>query len=380
MKLSNLRLLETQQTELSVTELIEVLPRDCAIALRLFKASKDRLYRGLGGTRANRKIITRADRKPKDSNAYSHELYNRLLSVFGGHSSWRSSSVFVTTNVNVAIEYGDPYVVIPIGDFEMLTSNVINDPYELLDVNNGGGRGLMKVVNRLKDPSIASTIESLILGSSIIEDIKRVHVAIADELKTNFIADYPAAAKYFDDTFIGVRFDKLLSTAAVRDKIISMVTSLCTLIAQGDGNRPRDYNACEILSTILIAEMDSNDTLLRKIFAPMKTDTSNKDAWESLCGEISVLYGHRGHTLIEPMEAFNGLVTSKAQVAELYEHILETVFQHAYQYYSSASQLTTMPKQRTSGAEIMVRCKEYYVVDLDTFSVVTRALKKSGIL
>lgn len=380
MKLSNLRLLETQQTELSVTELIEVLPRDCAIALRLFKASKDRLYRGLEGNHTNRKIITRTDRKPKDSNAYSHELYNRLLSVFGGHSSWRSSSVFTTTNVHVASEYGSPYVVIPIGDFEMLTSNVIDDPYDLLDVNNGGGRGLMKVVNRLKDPSIASTIESLILGSSIIEDIKRVHVAIANELKTNFIADYPAAAKYFDDTFIGVQFDKLLSTAAVRDKIISMVTSLCTLIAQGDGNRPLEYNAYEILSTILIAEMDSNDTLLRKIFAPMKTDTSNKDAWESLCGEISVLYGHRGHTLIEPMEAFNGLVTSEAQVVELYERILETVFQHAYQYYSSAAQLTTMPKQRTSGAEIMVRCEEYYVIDLNTFTDVTRALKKSGIL
>ena len=159
--------------------------------------------------------------------------------------------MFTTTTVHVASEYGSPYVVIPIGDFEMLTSNVIDDPYDLLDVNYGGGRGLMKVVNRLKDPSITSTIESLILGSSIIEDIKRVHVAIADELKTNFIADYPAAAKYFDDTFIGVRFDKLLSTAAVRDKIVSMVTSLCTLIAQGDGNRSLDYNAYEILSISL---------------------------------------------------------------------------------------------------------------------------------
>ena len=378
MKLSNLRLLETQQTELSAAELIEALPRDCAIALRLFKASKDRLYRGLVGYHTNRKMITRTDRKPRDSNTYSHELYNRLLSIFGGHSSWRSSSVFVTTNVHVASEYGSPYVVIPIGDFEMLTSNVIDDPYDLLDVNNGGSRGLMKVVNRLKDPSIMETIESLILGSNIVEDIKRVHMVIANELKTNFIADYPAAAKYFDDTFIGVQFDKLLSTAAVRDKIISMVTSLCTLLAQGD--RSQEYNAYEVLSTILYGEMDPNDTLLQKIFAPMKTDTSNKDAWESLCGEISVLYGHRSHTLIEPMEAFNGLVTSKAQVVELYERILETVFQRAYQYYSSAAQLTTMPKQRTSGAEIMVRCKEYYVVDLDTFSVVTRALKKSGIL
>lgn len=78
--------------------------------------------------------------------------------------------MFTTTNVHVASEYGMPYVVIPIGDFEMLTSNVIDDPYDLLDVNNGGARGLMKVVNRLKDPSITSTIESLILGSSIIED------------------------------------------------------------------------------------------------------------------------------------------------------------------------------------------------------------------
>lgn len=69
---------------------------------------------------------TRVDRRPKDSILALHTKLDNLLSEEFG-VKYRSTSVFTTSNRQVAFEYGYPTFVLPLDDFKFCWSPVSDD-------------------------------------------------------------------------------------------------------------------------------------------------------------------------------------------------------------------------------------------------------------
>lgn len=60
---------------------------------------------------------TRTNREPKDSGKQEHEAFNALIRLGGGKAN-RSNAVFASSDQYVAEEYGQVFVVIPVGDYD----------------------------------------------------------------------------------------------------------------------------------------------------------------------------------------------------------------------------------------------------------------------
>ena len=364
MKIMNLKLLESDD-ELSIEELATRISKECTVALDLFKRSKRMFYRGTMPKTA--RIQVRQDRKPRDSNQYAHELYNRIMSKFGGHESWRSSSVFVTTNQATAIGYGVPHVMIPIGDFEMLYSQQLHDPYDMLDAGNAGGRGLWKLISALDTP-LESEINNMVLGSTIVDDIKRICVEAISAVKSDLLSDYPDCSEFLTEKFVADRFDTVTATSDVKRRLLLQLLQICTDAAQ-DANEYRDF--ADFLSSTGSAN-HAIVQVLEKIFEPVKSNKKLDEFYKTLYDEIERQLCTSG--LCYRVYTSAKLTTSLSVVTTLYEQIMTNVLQAVYQYVPKASQLPSIPK--LGAAEIMIRCKEYYILGQGTFLAVKRAIEK----
>ena len=101
-----------------------------------YKDKKDILYRGEHTTFTNFDVETvRKDRRPKDSSKNLHNLYNMMLSSFDDDPGWRNNSLFVTRDQSEAEEYGDGVIVIPIGEYKMLSSKMVKDMYNSFEMS-----------------------------------------------------------------------------------------------------------------------------------------------------------------------------------------------------------------------------------------------------
>ena len=56
------------------------------------------------------------NRKPVDTSRSHHQMYNAMIAAVGGKAN-RSNSIFGTRDFEVALSYGTPYVIIPLGKF-----------------------------------------------------------------------------------------------------------------------------------------------------------------------------------------------------------------------------------------------------------------------
>ena len=108
-----------------------ILHSKCNIFLN--ESNGQKLYRGIRNPNhlyAIKKV--RIDRKPVDNSKDVHRYFDKVLYEMFGWKA-RSQSLFCTGNILQTGDYGEPYVVVPIGRYNYLHSNVIQDLYlELL--------------------------------------------------------------------------------------------------------------------------------------------------------------------------------------------------------------------------------------------------------
>ena len=68
----------------------------------------------------------RKDRQPKDTSKAVHGVFDEYFEKHFG-LKMRSESIFTTSDISTASEYGQPYMVIPIGDYSYCWSPKVED-------------------------------------------------------------------------------------------------------------------------------------------------------------------------------------------------------------------------------------------------------------
>lgn len=108
--------------------------KNCQPWLRESKAPRRELFRGGNfappGGGAGRIIPTPTKRRPKDSSPDQHHFFQTVLSMAGAVAH-RENSTFTTRVRSIAQDYGDIFVVFPIGNFDYTYVRGFSDMYEM---------------------------------------------------------------------------------------------------------------------------------------------------------------------------------------------------------------------------------------------------------
>ena len=118
---------------LSSLEIAEVVRKDC----KKFLQYKIELFRGTEDTNDQFLYVEPHEfRNPLNS---SHELTEVLNDIYEdiGSNVTRNNSVFTTTNIYEANSYGNLYLVFPIGDFDVLWNENIEDSFVEFEMGDG---------------------------------------------------------------------------------------------------------------------------------------------------------------------------------------------------------------------------------------------------
>ena len=186
MKLRTLKLFETEDKRKSKyhDEIVNLLREKCMTFINNNHANLSEgyfVYRGLtddqiaqitktkGFNRYYGIMQTRKDRKPKDNSIFMHMISNETLKKYG-NIEWRTQSVFGTTSIYMAEDYGSAYVIFPIGDYDILYSEKIKDT---IDIND-----FKKCVNFLDrhDPGLLNGISEL---STFVRELTKIFKDVA---------------------------------------------------------------------------------------------------------------------------------------------------------------------------------------------------------
>lgn len=125
---------EDNLTGIHTNDLKKIIQRDCA---KYLKEIKDKvLYRGMylindknGNTPSVAKIITRINRRPKNSSSSFHEGFNGAFDELHYVENIRSRATFCTGNQSDAGWYGPTYAIFPIGDYTYWWSPKVIDSF-----------------------------------------------------------------------------------------------------------------------------------------------------------------------------------------------------------------------------------------------------------
>jgi len=118
-------LLESNQFD-TPDEVISFIQNNCQPYLKENPNNKNILYRGTNSSEQCYIKSIRTDRNPSGSNKSIHDIFDDAFKK-AGFVATRSNSLFVTPSVYQASEYGNVYVVFPIGDFNYTYSNEVVD-------------------------------------------------------------------------------------------------------------------------------------------------------------------------------------------------------------------------------------------------------------
>lgn len=136
MLLRNLILREGHDIGAEMGRLRREIQEKCQPYLQAVQSGSHRvMYRGMknvGNFYLYRTMQVRKDRQPTDSSQELHQLLDMAIESELGFKA-RSESLFVTNNHHVIADYGDPYVIFPIGDFKFAWSPYISDAYSELN-------------------------------------------------------------------------------------------------------------------------------------------------------------------------------------------------------------------------------------------------------
>lgn len=88
------------------------------------------IYRGMNLSIKTQSILlqrnVRMDRRPRDTRKDVHEIFDRYFKDRFG-INYRTQSMFVSGNNHIVADYGHPYIVFPIGDYDYCWSIISDD-------------------------------------------------------------------------------------------------------------------------------------------------------------------------------------------------------------------------------------------------------------
>ena len=144
----------------------------------------DFLYRGMKSKSPMLLKYTHPNRRPKDMPDGVHDQLDKWMLKKFGHR-YRSNATFCTTDrTGTAESYGDPYIIVPVGPFDFITSEYVTDAYE--DLYETPGKRLVGKLN--KNVKITLVVNIMKLLCAGISD-KKIQ-AIIDEFYTSDLFDY----------------------------------------------------------------------------------------------------------------------------------------------------------------------------------------------
>lgn len=137
MLLHNLILQERTVEAIEIDMLRQQIRKQCQPYLRAVKGNFGHraMYRGMEGVsnfRLYRTLPLRSNRNPVSSSIQLHDILDSTIETLAGFKA-RSNSLFVTGNILNAQEYGETFLIFPIGDFKFVWSPLIADAYSSLD-------------------------------------------------------------------------------------------------------------------------------------------------------------------------------------------------------------------------------------------------------
>lgn len=94
------------------------------------------IFRGFANQASGMRLhgTVRSDRNPKDTDIALHELFNNWTKEkFGIYT--RSECLFAIGDESEAVEFGSVYAIIPVGNYEVIYSPLLKDPYDQLFSN-----------------------------------------------------------------------------------------------------------------------------------------------------------------------------------------------------------------------------------------------------
>jgi hypothetical protein len=96
-----------------VEDLAAILKAQCTDILEAYKKGKEVIYRGIKGAK-DQVVITaiRTDRKPVEmAGVWHNELHSAFIKY--GLKATRKNAIFCTTSLNIAEDWGNPYIIFP---------------------------------------------------------------------------------------------------------------------------------------------------------------------------------------------------------------------------------------------------------------------------
>jgi hypothetical protein len=94
-------------------------------------SSPDHLvYRGMKSIARMAYLDVRSDRIPSDTDRKTHQLLDDMFNEEFGFK-YRSAGLFAATTVNHARFYGTPYIIFPVGNYNIIGSDDVKDLYVL---------------------------------------------------------------------------------------------------------------------------------------------------------------------------------------------------------------------------------------------------------
>lgn len=97
----------------AVDKLVKTIAKECSKAIAFYRKAETVLFRGISKS-AGDAFVGRSweNREPKDSSAELQKYYDMILKK-NGFKALRSNSIFTTSDINQASNYGDLYIIFP---------------------------------------------------------------------------------------------------------------------------------------------------------------------------------------------------------------------------------------------------------------------------
>ena len=358
MKLSNLNLFESVDEE-NIAKLIK---RDCKKVLNFFKKHDLLFYRGIRGKYLCQKETTLLNRKPRDSSTAAHDVYNNALKQFGGYQ-WRSESLFVAADDMYVEDYGNIHVVFPIGNFEVLYSPAVIDPYDAFDVGGSSGHGVWMAYKKAS-ADVRASIDNLITNSTLMQDMPTIFFNVCRFISKDIIADYPDTEQFLSDDSLRKRINTVLKSKWFETKFGVIAMDVCTNIIQNDSKT-------NIQTLTYFSKTTSKRfyETIEKIISPLKN--KNAEAYDTFKDETIRL---NSSVIVTGKNAANNTsISTDESIRELYQSIFNLLFADIYKWIERPENVSDLPA-KFKRVELMMRCKEYYIVDIDTYETIKTEL------
>lgn len=357
---------ETERTDadikVEVAQIVKTLRKKCGPWVEAYTKNHDLVfYRGYnaGASEDENFVLKRArkNRTPRDSQILAHRLFNKILSDFGNNPKWRSNSVFVTTNESTSTQYGSTWIMIPVGNFDALSSDSVADLYTFLDPT---------AYNDFRH--IGKFIYAEVVSRSVLDDwIQKSKKTPVYSTVYNGIADF---------------IEKLLPTDIDAKKLPSVRRCIHSIINN-------IYGAdCSVLIDFMlqfggrIYYLGSASAALNNAEQYM---TEFALYWASLYHSLRAEFQKAklnidldgNHRAVSDFDRLRDnfvrklIINNSDALVQLYVDMLATLVKKTYVYYADPSE---MHRLSVTSQEIMIRCDEYYLIKPHIFDLVEREL------